>query len=236
MSRTLFEQAAPRPVRRWRRLTVVTSIVLHAGVVAGLVALQFSDVGAPLISRRVQAFMLPSAPPLPPPVPRATPPPSATTPDVNRDAAPLTASEHPADSPPVVASNDAPSMSGLVGDPRGVPYSTGVSTNLPTPPPLPPQTQAPIRISTGITPPTRLAYVPPVYPPIAQTAHVEGTVILECTIDERGNVRDAKVLRSIPMLDRAALDAVLKWRYTPTRLSGMAVPVIMTVTVTFSLR
>ena len=126
MSRTLFEQAAPQPVRRWRRLTVVTSIVLHAGVVAALVALQFSDVGAPLMSRRVQAFMLPSAPPLPPPVPRATPPPSATTPDVKPDAAPITATENPTDSPPVVASTDVPSMPGLVGDPHGVRDGRGV--------------------------------------------------------------------------------------------------------------
>jgi len=49
-------------------------------------------------------------------------------------------------------------------------------------------------------------------------------------------VRNVTVLRSVPMLDRAALEAVQHWRYTPTRLNGQAVPVIMTVTVTFSLR
>ena len=81
-----------------------------------------------------------------------------------------------------------------------------------------------------------LADVPPVYPTIAQTAKVEGMVILEATIDETGPVRDVSVLRSIPLLDRAAVDAVSRWRYLPTTLNGVAVPVIMTVTVSFTLR
>ena len=61
-------------------------------------------------------------------------------------------------------------------------------------------------------------------------------VILEATIDETGVVRDVKVLRSIPMLDQAAMDAVKKCRYTPTLLNVAAVPILLTVTVTFSLR
>jgi len=47
---------------------------------------------------------------------------------------------------------------------------------------------------------------------------------------------DAKVLRSIPLLDAAALDAVRQWQFTPTTLNGQAVPVIMTVTVNFTLQ
>ena len=47
---------------------------------------------------------------------------------------------------------------------------------------------------------------------------------------------DAKVLRSIPLLDTAALDAVRKWRFTPTLLNGKAVAVVMTVTVDFKLQ
>jgi protein TonB len=64
---------------------------------------------------------------------------------------------------------------------------------------------------------------------------VEGVVILQATIDSRGNVEAATVLRSIPLLDQAALDAVRQWKFTPTLLNGMAVPVIMTVTVNFEL-
>jgi protein TonB len=49
-------------------------------------------------------------------------------------------------------------------------------------------------------------------------------------------VSDARVLRSIPLLDQAALDAVRQWEFTPTLLNGVPVPVIMTVTVQFTLQ
>ena len=58
----------------------------------------------------------------------------------------------------------------------------------------------------------------------------------EATIGPSGSVQDAKVLRSIPLLDQAALDAVRQWQFTPTLLNGVPVPVIMTVTVQFTLQ
>ena len=64
---------------------------------------------------------------------------------------------------------------------------------------------------------------------------MQGIVILEATLDAHGDVVAARVLRSIPLLDGPALDAVRKWRFTPGRLNGEAVPVIMTVTVNFTL-
>jgi protein TonB len=60
-------------------------------------------------------------------------------------------------------------------------------------------------------------------------------VILEAIIDEGGAVKSVNVLRSIPLLDAAALEAVRQWRFTPARLNGEAVPVVMTVTVRFTL-
>ena len=63
--------------------------------------------------------------------------------------------------------------------------------------------------------------------------NVHGVVIVEVTIDVDGTVKDARVLRSIPMLDAAALEAVRQWRYEPTTIDGKPVPVIMTVPVTF---
>jgi protein TonB len=54
-------------------------------------------------------------------------------------------------------------------------------------------------------------------------------------IDVDGNVASAKVLRSVPLLDAAAMDAVKQWRFTPTLLNGAPVPVLMTVTVNFTL-
>jgi periplasmic protein TonB len=61
-------------------------------------------------------------------------------------------------------------------------------------------------------------------------------VIIEATIGPSGKVTDAKVLRSIPLLDNAALEAVRQWEFTPTLLNGVPVPVIMTVTVQFTLQ
>jgi protein TonB len=60
-------------------------------------------------------------------------------------------------------------------------------------------------------------------------------VIIEATIGVDGAVQEAKVLRSIPLLDSAALDAVRQWEFSPTLLNGEPVPVIMTVTVQFML-
>ena len=88
----------------------------------------------------------------------------------------------------------------------------------------------------AIKPPTPVKHVDPVYPAIAQTARVQGIVIIEATIGTDGHVTDAKVLKSVPLLDQAALDAVKQWVYTPTMLNGQAVAVIMTVTVNFALR
>ena len=83
--------------------------------------------------------------------------------------------------------------------------------------------------------PTKVSTVAPVYPPLARSARVSGVVILEVVIAEDGRVRDARILRSIPLLDQSALDAVGQWRFTPTLLNGQPVPVVMTVTVSFTL-
>ena len=85
-------------------------------------------------------------------------------------------------------------------------------------------------------PPQKTRDVRPTYPPIAQSARVQGIVIIEATIGPDGRVKDAKILRSIPLLDQAALDAVKQWTFTPTLLNGVPVPVIMTVTVNFTLQ
>lgn len=70
---------------------------------------------------------------------------------------------------------------------------------------------------------------------IAQRARVQGVVIIEATIGTDGSVQEAMVLRSIPLLDDAALDAVRQWKYKPTLVNGEPVPVIVKVTVNFSL-
>ena len=75
----------------------------------------------------------------------------------------------------------------------------------------------------------------PVYPQLAILARLEGVVIIEATIGPDGKLMDARVLRGHQMLDQAALAAVRQWEFTPTLLNGVPVPVIMSVTVRFTL-
>ena len=65
---------------------------------------------------------------------------------------------------------------------------------------------------------------------------MQGTVILEAVINEQGEVSQVRVLRSVQLLDEAAMNAVRQWRFTPTLLNGQAVPIVMTVTVSFQLK
>jgi protein TonB len=71
---------------------------------------------------------------------------------------------------------------------------------------------------------------------LARDSRVEGVVILDVIIDEHGTVTSTRVLKSVALLDQAAIDAVRLWRFTPARLNGEAIPIVMTVTVSFRLQ
>jgi TonB family protein len=94
---------------------------------------------------------------------------------------------------------------------------------------------APIRVGGQVTAPRKLKDVTPIYPPDALKAGVQGIVIIEATIGTNGAVEDAHVLRSIPQLDQAALDAVRQWEFSPTLINGEPAAIIMSVTVNFQL-
>lgn len=85
-------------------------------------------------------------------------------------------------------------------------------------------------------PPKRLVDVQPIYPQTARDAKVTGVVLIEMTIDTDGNVAEAWVVQSVPLLDQAALDAVKQWKFEPTLLNGAPVAVRTMVTVSFTLR
>jgi TonB family protein len=109
------------------------------------------------------------------------------------------------------------------------------ATNFASAPPPRPTPDGTLRVGGNIRPPQKIVNVPPVYPQEAQDARVQGVVIIEITVDAEGSVAEAWVVRSIPMLDQAALDAVRQWRYAPTLLNGVPTPVQLTVTVNFTL-
>ena len=92
------------------------------------------------------------------------------------------------------------------------------------------------KIRGELQPPKLLKSVDPVYPAEARKAQVEGVVILEARTDEKGAVEEVKILRSIPLLNQAAIDAVKQWKYEPFIIKGKPCGVIFTVTVRFDLK
>jgi TonB family protein len=94
---------------------------------------------------------------------------------------------------------------------------------------------APLAVGGRIAIPPRISTAQPIYPSIAKQGHVQGVVEVSIVIDARGNVERAQIVKSIPQLDKAALDAVRQWKYAPTVVNGAAVPVTMVVQVAFTL-
>jgi protein TonB len=221
------------------KYTVLLSIAAHVAIAAVvvIVPLMASDV-LPTPRTVIGAFAAqPAAPP--PPPPSAAPAPAsrpARAETSSPGAAPITA-------PDSIVPETAPTTSSVLGTeggvdgglPDGVVGRPGVVPGAPPAPPPPAVTQ-PLPVGGRIREPARVRHVPPVYPAIAQQARVEGVVIIEAIIGVDGRVQQARVLRSKPLLDEAALAAVRQWIFTPTLLNGNPVPVIMTVTVNFTLR
>jgi protein TonB len=240
MTEKIFQDVVESPITfgNKRRFVVPLSILAHVVMVVAVfvVSLENSD-ALPVPPTMMAFFTTVSPPPTPPPPPAARSgpapkrAPTATAADLN--AAPLEAPKTIApetDVQPVRV--DSSIVNGTTGLPDGILDSRAA---LPPPPPPPPPPKR-YRISDGVKPPVRIKDARPVYPAIAMTARVEGTVIIQTVIDQTGKVIEAMVLRSVPLLDAAALDAVRQWEYTPAMLNGTAVPVVMTVTVTFKLQ
>jgi TonB family protein len=120
-----------------------------------------------------------------------------------------------------------------------VPQGAGAPPPPPPPPPPPDyyvvDGQQAVRVGGDVKTPIKVKDVRPVYPEAAFNDGVKGIVILEVVLDTQGSVHAARVVRSVPGLDDAALDAVKQWRFEPTIRDGVPVPVIMTVTVNFTI-
>jgi periplasmic protein TonB len=242
MERRLFEDLvdSDRVTHRTKQsLTLPISLTLHTVALAlVLIVPLLTSEELPEPSAAVRAFFVePAAPPPPPPPPPPPAPKAAITPKVQPKMV-----EEPKFTAPIEVPEEVTPEEGLDlgieggvagGVEGGVPGGVvgGVVGGLPDAPP-PPQA---VRVGGNIKEPKKLKNTAPTYPDIAKQARVQGVVILECTISPQGKVTDVKVLRGIPLLDAAAIDAVKQWVYTPTLLNGVPVPVIMTVTVNFRL-
>jgi protein TonB len=163
----------------------------------------------------------------------------------------------PSDQERLIAEADQLRQTAIVLGGKATPVRDGTTTpvldaSMPPPPPPPPPPAAggtmlfvpagvesrgttadPVHIGGPIAAPMKIRDVKPVYPPIAAQAGIQGVVIVEVLIDSAGNVAEGRVLRSIPLLDQAALDAVKQWKFMPVVVDGVARPAMMTVTVNF---
>jgi protein TonB len=233
MPRDLFGDVSDPSVRVGSRkwYTVPLSLAIHTVVLLSLIVIPLVATGTLPDPRTV--IYVPVVPAVPPPPPPVRPVQQVDRKRADPNAPPAEAPRGIAPEPPDTGFEREKEIAGhgVVG---------GLDTDVPPPPPPPPPPapapQKAVPIGGNIRAPERTQYVAPVYPPIAQAARVQGMVIVEATIGIDGRVTNARLLRSIPLLDEAALAAVRQWTYKPTTLNGVPVPVIMTVTVNFQLQ
>ena len=212
--------------RKW--YTLPLSLISHSAIVLALIAI---PILAPAVMPSVFAddhidFIKIDMPKVPP-APRL----ETMKPPANPFAAPTEPPDGIKPEPPTPPEIFEAPIPGVVG-------GAVTDTNELTPPPpvvIKKDPPPPVRVGGTVRTPVKTYDVPPVYPAMAQAARIQGIVIIEATISADGHVMNMRLLRSVPLLDQAALDAVRQWQYTPTTLNGVAVPVIMTVTVNFTL-
>lgn len=225
---------SPRTESNSTWYTVPLSCVAHTTVIAVIIAVPLiaTDASLPTPRSLMEHYVTPYVPVVP-----SAPP--------MRRLAPAHVS-HVAPGAPVVAPDAIVGESGLTFQPTDV-ETAGIDSVVGTfgampgvidapPPAAVARPTGPVVVGGHIQPPARTKHVMPVYPEIARANRVEGVVILEAIIGADGRVDAARVLRSKPLLDEAALAAVRAWEYTPTLLNGKPTPVIMTVTVVFALK
>ena len=237
MPKDMFQLLVCPPIESTRRwYTVPVSALLHIALLAVVIVVPLIATDALPAPKAMLAFITPSqAPSVPPPAPQRRAAvvqqlPSAT----DRFAAPVEPPTGITPEPAIDLNFDSPIVGDVVGIPGGLGTGDGTLVEVPPAPPVA-TAQQPVRPGGKVVAPTRTKHVLPVYPRLAQLAKVDGDVLIEAIIGPDGRVREARLLRSISLLDEAALDAVRAWEYSPTLLNGQPVPVIMTVTVRFRL-
>jgi protein TonB len=256
----MFETAilsnGPRTKRVWATIAGFTGQVIVIGF-ALIAPLLF-----PQVIPKV-AYVMPIAPPaasLPPPAPGGNSAPRHPhVVPVNANALVFREPTRVPTTNPITINDvdDAPVISGGPvgvpnGAPNGVPWGIPTGTGDPTGRgfvvPKPPDPPKPVTAAAPNDPPsvparrisvvklaTPIHRVDPIYPHIAKTAGISGTVELVGVLGADGRIRELRVLRGHPLLINAALDAVKQWVYAPTLLNGEPVEVQAPITVNFIL-
>jgi protein TonB len=224
-------------IKTKRGWTTIVSFGVQICIVIVLVLIPLIYTEA-LPTKQLLTFLVAPPPPPPPPPPPAAAPVVKRAPPEIVDNVLRTPTKIPEKIKKIVE-DEAPAptnMSGVIGGfsggaPGGV--LGGVLSAANTPPPrIAPQR---VKVSQGVTSGLLINKVTPTYPPIAKTAHITGSVVLQAVISKQGAIEGLKVVSGHPMLINSAVEAVKQWRYKPYILNGEPVEVETTVTVNFTM-
>lgn len=236
--------SSPHPKGTNKPWTVALSALVQVGIV--LVMILIPLIYTEALPKQMLTTFLVAPPPPPPP-----PPPAAAIQRIVKPVARLIQSGKmmaPTVIPKkveMIKEEELPPDVGAVGVVGGVPGGIaggsasgvlggiigGSGSNLPPPPKAPSR----IRVGGNVQAASLLRKVDPVYPPIAKTAHISGTVVLHAIIAKDGTVQQLEYVSGPPLLMKAAMDAIREWRYKPTLLNGEPVEIDTTISVVFSI-
>jgi protein TonB len=217
--------------------TLPISIAVHlVALLAIFVVPLVANVVVPTISETPRDW-IPVAPMPPPPPVVLQPRPASSGPN------PAPHSGPPTEAPDKISEEKLSAPDAYVPGPLGATSGINIEGALPIgpvvavpPPPEPPKPAGPVRVADLPVPPHKIVDVRPIYPEPARAARIEGLVVMEAVLDPTGHVTQLRVIRSVPLLDQAAMNAVRQWRYTPTMYYGKPVSVLMTITINFTLQ
>ncbi|HEX3660092.1 MAG TPA: TonB family protein [Acidobacteriaceae bacterium] len=179
---------------------------------------------------------------LQPAAPRPQSAPSPSPAPVADPSAPIepTAAPAPAPAPPsamraAAAPASAKSAAQTVPGPAASVLTTPASANPPASTKQPPLPTQPVPVDPVIAETMKLTAPPPVYPPAASSANIQGTVVLAATIGADGAVQSVQPVSGPALLEFAALTAVRSWRYRPWRVYGKPVAFQTQIAIIFKL-
>jgi len=125
--------------------------------------------------------------------------------------------------------------SGLpIGSGPGLPLPFPGTRPLPPVPAAPPTVRPPFRTSSMLQG-SLIRRVEPIYPSLARSARIQGTVVLAAVISKAGTIENLRLISGHPMLVPAAISAVSQWRYKPYILNDEVIEVETQITVNFVL-
>lgn len=237
--------SSANPTKTNKPWTVALSVIVQTGIVIVMILIPLIYTEA-LPKGMLTTFLVAPAPPPPPP------PPAAAVPRIVKPVARLIHNGQmmaPTVIPKkveMIKEEELPpdvGNTGFVGGvPGGVPGGSaggvlggiigGVGSALPPPPKAAPSR---IRVGGSVQSASLIRQVQPVYPPIAKTAHISGTVVLHAIIAKDGTIEQLEFVSGPQLLMKNAMDAVKQWRYKPTLLNGDPVEVDTTISVIFTL-